>query len=369
MTHDSCREKLLDLAYGELAPRDARAVERHLEACDACRTELARIRETRAAMSALGPVPAPEPGERILLAAARAAAEEARRRRPAPLLPSWMWAGAVGTVAILAVAAVSYRLVAMRPGRRDDPNALLARSPAKPEAAPVAEAPAGPPAAEPEPAAPREAPGPATPRPVPSRPPASPERFAAAPAQRAAPFPPAAGSGSAEREDEVAGASAPEPPAREAAGSAAGYAAAPPSPAPALSDAGAAPRKAPERKTAASRAALPEPAEDAMARFERLDRAGALRRSVVRREGCPGEQVREIDRDPSGRVVRLAVLTGSGWVEQVYGPDGALAAVRVGGGPAVRFDPPGRPPAGATLPAGIVHRAEDVRDDAPPRCE
>ena len=78
MSQDAFQDRLLDLAYGELSPREAREVEAHAASCPACRAELARIRETRRIMAALPDEPAPEAGERLLLAAAREAARASR---------------------------------------------------------------------------------------------------------------------------------------------------------------------------------------------------------------------------------------------------------------------------------------------------
>jgi hypothetical protein len=65
-------------------------------------------------------------------------------------------------------------------------------------------------------------------------------------------------------------------------------------------------------------------------------------------------------------VVRLLVEGTDGRVEQFYGVDGRLAVVRVMGARSfVTLD------AAAALshpPAGLIERAEDVREDAPPRC-
>ena len=76
MNHESCRERLVELVYGELAGREAREVERHLEACEACRAERDGLLATRAAMGRLEAPPAPERIDRTVLAAARRAAEE-----------------------------------------------------------------------------------------------------------------------------------------------------------------------------------------------------------------------------------------------------------------------------------------------------
>jgi anti-sigma factor RsiW len=50
------RDQLLLLAAGELAPDRAAELERHVEACDACATELARLRENLALLDSLAPM-------------------------------------------------------------------------------------------------------------------------------------------------------------------------------------------------------------------------------------------------------------------------------------------------------------------------
>src|SRR5512147_3342395 len=99
-SHETYREQLLELAYGELGRREARALRAHLEGCPECRAELSRMTATRSAMSALSNEPAPERGEAILLAAAR----EATRDRRRPWLPSWVWGASIGAVGAAAVA-------------------------------------------------------------------------------------------------------------------------------------------------------------------------------------------------------------------------------------------------------------------------
>jgi hypothetical protein len=390
MSHETFQAQLLDLAYGELKRREARRLEAHLEGCAACRAELARIRETRAAMSPLQDEPAPEAGEAILLAAAREAAR--RRERPAPLLPSWLWAGSTVAVALAAVVAISYRVLSIQPGPlgREDPEALLgtgAPEPAAPEAeAAEAEAPAS--ARPPAPSG--DAPADAGRRVAPSsRAEAKSERAKEGPAWAGAPDalrdlreerarrdraggpplaaapppPPAAPSASSSNQpraeqgpaeeaapdeaDAFAGAppaAAPEPAARSAAKALS-------VPARERSVVGEAPsrrmdgeRLAPGEASggqtgAAARApargaALAEAAgaEDAFARYARLSAEGRLRTAAVLHPGCPGESSRKVETDPAGRVVKYTRRGARGGlpfeVELFYGSDGLLGAVR-----------------------------------------
>jgi hypothetical protein len=125
MTHDELRDRLLDLACGELSPREAREVEEHAASCDACRAELARMRGTRQAMSALPVEPAPARGEAILLAAARESSERRKaQRRPF----RWLWRGALVAVPVAAVVAVSIRIAGVSPREQSGRDALLGGS-------------------------------------------------------------------------------------------------------------------------------------------------------------------------------------------------------------------------------------------------
>jgi hypothetical protein len=141
MTHEAFREKLLDLAYGELSRRDAGKVEEHAAACDACRAELSRIRETRRLVAALPPEAAPERGENVLIAAAR---ERSRLRAPRWQVPRWLLAGSIAAASLVVVGAVSYRILAMRPGPlgRSEHDALLGEATPQPvqPSAPAADA-------------------------------------------------------------------------------------------------------------------------------------------------------------------------------------------------------------------------------------
>ena len=221
MKHASCHEKLLDLAYGELPPRHARRVRAHVARCPECREELARIEATRSAMRGLEPQQAPERGEASLLAAARqavASGEFGRARQPRPWLPTWALAGAATAAVVLAVGAVSFRLLSPAgPGEvreeaapKADKGDAIARSPGdgppRSRAAPapsVAPAPAKPSVVEPResrsfPLAPGGGEGgergrshraqastsPAPPSASPAAPPRSPRRRSAWPASR-----------------------------------------------------------------------------------------------------------------------------------------------------------------------------------------
>jgi hypothetical protein len=381
MTHEEMRDRLLDLAYGELLPRDAREVEEHAASCEGCAAELARIRGTRRLMAALPVEPAPPQGERILVAAAR---EAARRRPPRRLVPRWALAAAVAAASLAAVAAVSWRIVAMRPGGigREDPQALMGDAPyarPAPEGAPPAARPAereelaaAPRAAEREElaAAPRPAPesgaAPPAERGAPARDrvtdggprrAAPARRFAEAPPPEAAPSseaPPARRPEPApERRADADDASAPE------AGPGPAYAAAPPHEAEAqdraeanrasppspprsggegrgegAAGAAAAPSRAPSAPPSAAARAQPDaPAPDAVLRYDDLRRSGRLREEVRTFPGCDGELWRKVERDAHGRIVSYAREGFLGdrrlRVEALYGPGGAPVRVTV----------------------------------------
>jgi len=119
MNHEALREQLVDLALGLLAPGQAREVEAHAAGCPECAAALAGLRQTRAAVGGLPPLPAPERGEAILLAAARQAASRRQASRPR-LLPGWLWGAAVGAATAAAVALVTFRLSTSSPPSRFD---------------------------------------------------------------------------------------------------------------------------------------------------------------------------------------------------------------------------------------------------------
>ncbi len=400
MTHEALRERLLDLAYGELSPRAAREVEEHADSCEACRGELGRIRETRRLMSSLPEEPAPAEGERILLAAAR---EAAGRRRTERALPRWVLGGSLVAASLAAVVAVSYRVATMRPrsAGREDVNALMGESPyarpPPPESAPPAESPA-PPKAAPEPDARREppeetrrphversrtaaAPPPASAEPAPPAAPAGEKKKARSERSEgpvtgfAAPAAPARPEPSARAEDERApappGAYAVQDRARELPPSAA--ASAPPSPAPSsarperrgaerpeVEGSRAAKAAAPAREGAPADAA---PASDPVLRYEALRAAGRLRVEESTFPGCTHELWRRVERDPEGQVVAYSWEEMAGTqrlrLEGIYAPGGKLARKRAFVGSTSVSD------------AFVKFRAPPAwaaEVDAPPRC-
>ncbi len=147
MTHEACREMLLDLAYGGLAPAEAAEVEAHLAGCEACRAERSRLEGTRALMRQLEPEPPPAHGEHLILTAAREAAERGRRRRA--LVPGWVWQLSLTAAVVMVAGGVSFYVLSVREGeqRRDiegRPESFLAKaeSPAPPSAPPPRSQPA-----------------------------------------------------------------------------------------------------------------------------------------------------------------------------------------------------------------------------------
>jgi hypothetical protein len=390
MTHEACRSKLLELAYGELSRDEARAAEAHVADCAECRAELEKVQGTRRAMARLPLEPAPAEGEAVLFAAAREPPESRRATRRGRILPSWAWGGAVGLAAAAAVVAVSYRLVELEPRRADDLDALRGGGYEAPETS-MKSAPSAPDAApnpnpNPNPSAQRSAPTlgaapPASPPPAPSRKSvhaAPPPRVAAAPEReresgrevaepddaraesravlRSAPPPRAAAAPEPERESGREAVAEPDDARAESRAARAQDAA--PAEAPADADERQAEARA-DRAKSAPVARQPFPA----AAPPTFPPPGVERRTF---KSCPGEHVRELERDADGRVIRWAREGELGGravrVEARYGEDGALLDLNV-------------TPAGADVDAadaaalGVPLRAADASLDGPPRCD
>jgi hypothetical protein len=403
MNCEAAREKLLDLAYGELAAGAARELEAHLQGCAGCRSEAARIEETRALYRRMGDEPAPG-GEGILLAAARQAAEQARRARA----PIFTWVRlAAGLAAVAIVGGVAFELLS---ARRDDraEEAFAARSEAPPPARLEDRSLEG---AASEGAA-------SAPEPRPS--PRSAKREGTAARARPPPGPRPAEIASAGRGEELAAPAERARAASEPAG--ASRAAVAPSAAPAAERASAPPARAPRQAAAKALSASPQALEsrrdDAGARAAKAEapaevaaspaRAGepfaeALLRDLTRRRdaGELNEAKRRPDPCPGGDSLRVAWFDGWGKArrlartgplpagmgqgeatrDQYYDEAGRLRlAVIDGTGPMGRFrrrvalDEAGHrlledPPGSAPWPGeDLVMRDPDAAFWAPPRC-
>ncbi len=346
MNHESCRERLLDLVYGELPGREAREAERHLETCDACRAERDRLLDTRGAMGRLEAPHPPERVDRVVLAAARRAAEERGGGGFAAALRGFGAKLAAGTGL-----AVLLALVVLNLGRVRDKGPLEgARRASQPVAEPYVER--NEPQVEPQqkPAGPGPRPGPGPwaepPRPAPARPLAA--KKEAARAESSAPK-----EGTPEARSSVRAAPAAPPPpglARDDGRSRDGEGSSLRQP-----QRGAEEREA--KLGAPSRAAkaapiVPEggagpttgeagPATELARGIERRHAAGELSEAVRRFEPCPGGDQRRtawIDREQ--RVVKLVRERAGVWIEEWFDASGrlreALVHGRAGGAPWTR---------------------------------
>ncbi|QRK05412.1 zf-HC2 domain-containing protein [Archangium violaceum] len=81
-------DRLLDFAYGELPPSEARLMEQHVQGCSRCSEALAGIRGVRVSMSRLPLETAPDAGLESLLAYAQ---QSARRSAAGTELPPRWW--------------------------------------------------------------------------------------------------------------------------------------------------------------------------------------------------------------------------------------------------------------------------------------
>jgi anti-sigma factor RsiW len=340
MTHEPRRDELLDLALGLLEPAEARALEAHAAGCAACRTELASLRQTREVLASLPPIEAPERGAPVVLAEARQAAEAARRPRWAA--PRWLWGGTLGLAGAAALAVLVLRFTGPTvPGPlSDDREALLGRE--APAAAPPAEAP--PSLAK---VATAEAPKPAEER-------------------RAEPL------ATAKREKKAVGVGANQ-------GDALGFATA----APATVAPPAAPTAAPPAALSAAPAPRAELADEAKAgppaRRAAGMAAGAAADALAEGTPCRLEQRRRYLRDAAGRVVgrvREGRYPAAGGevaltVEERFGPDGRLlgATVRAGDQPVTVSDADIAAGRLEPLPGVVLARTAGEALSAAPRCE
>ncbi|MBF5045548.1 hypothetical protein FGE12_24280 [Aggregicoccus sp. 17bor-14] len=82
-------DRLLEYAYGELPPAEARAVEVHLEDCPRCTESLREIRGVRTAMAPLAEEPVPHAGLDSLLAYAQSTARRNAEPSRAPARGGW----------------------------------------------------------------------------------------------------------------------------------------------------------------------------------------------------------------------------------------------------------------------------------------
>ncbi|MFT3913760.1 MAG: zf-HC2 domain-containing protein [Anaeromyxobacteraceae bacterium] len=369
------RDLLLDLAYGELSDADARRVRAHVAGCASCRAELARMQGTRQLMGALPEVPAPERGERVLLAAAREAAGRARAPRG---LPRWLVPAVALAATVTVVTAVSLREGREAAGHMAERPDVLMKPAAPPEVEKADRAVAEersrhaepPPAALPAP--------PPTPRRAAAK--AAPAREAehagegevggvygaagggAASSKAAAPAADAPAEGSLQRlqdRDDAGprpGAPAP-PPAPEAAAQP-----------PASGELAAEDDRRPVRSEAAPAPAARAPAPAAPAPAKKAEQralASGPAPEVRTFPSCPGESRREVVRDAAGRVRRY-VREGEAEGRQVrveleFDAAGALTAERA------RDLATGAAVSPRLLP-GLPRAAAQVDPRAPPRC-
>lgn len=154
-THE---DRLLEFAYGELPPQEARAVELHVQSCTHCSQSLSDIRGVRTSMARLPLEPAPEAGLDSLLAYSQQAARRAAAG-PAPA-PRWWRRWLVPALGLASVAFFGVIVSQVQKQAELSPPAATASKTAlkqEPQAAREEPAPPAPPAAvasAPAPAAP-----------------------------------------------------------------------------------------------------------------------------------------------------------------------------------------------------------------------
>jgi hypothetical protein len=127
-------DRLLELAYGEAPPAEARSLRQHVDGCTRCQDVLQGIAEVRSAVRSVPPEPAPERGLESLLAYGEQAAARARSRRRSLRL--------VGLLSVATAVVVAWVLVPVPSRDREAPQEMLARADVPPRAQaerPVAE--------------------------------------------------------------------------------------------------------------------------------------------------------------------------------------------------------------------------------------
>lgn len=153
-THE---DKLLEFAYGELPPSEARAMEAHVKGCARCTGALESIRGVRGVMAQLAPEPAPDAGLESLLAYAQQATQRGQAARPPKRIWWRRWIMPVSGLAAAALVALVMQQTVLSPEKAKESleataaKQELAQSDRKvdaPKAAPM-------PAREPAPAAPQ----------------------------------------------------------------------------------------------------------------------------------------------------------------------------------------------------------------------
>lgn len=141
-------DRLLDFAYGELPPSEARLVEQHVEGCSRCTEALDGIRGVRTTMSRLSMESAPDAGLESLLAyAQQSARRSAAGPEPAPRWWRRLLAPAMGVAALsvfgivvvqvnrevdLSSAPALKQEASKEPSRRGGDKAVAAEAPASP---------------------------------------------------------------------------------------------------------------------------------------------------------------------------------------------------------------------------------------------
>ena len=325
MTHEHAQLLLLDLAYGELSPDEAREVERHAAGCGSCAGQLEGLLATRRLAAQLADEPVPARGRAELLAAARRAVAPAPVRRRAR---SRAYALAASAAVVALAAGVALRLAGQRSPVpvRNDVTALHDLAPLE-DVAPGA--------------------GPGTPAPQVERPPVStpapsapPIMAPAAPERRRAPPAP-------ESQPPLAPAGAPAQPLAVA---------------PERAEASRAPQAARPAERPEARASF-EP-RSLVEETERRASAGELREEG-RRLTCDGAPVERVALLDGARVVKLTVHADDGTVhEGWYDHGGRLRAVRrsTAGRPAMLSVPEDADTAeeGAWRPRTLPARAPDL---------